>query len=143
MLKHVLMIVSKFANGITATSEGISAAELIHPYDVFRMANCKVTIASSRGGAVVFKPLRDPSDLSGASNLDPLSARYIAQPRFIKRLMNTPAISELNISDYDAIFVCGGEGTLYTKASGLSYTKASGLSYTKASGLGIQDHFLQ
>ncbi|WP_010473112.1 type 1 glutamine amidotransferase domain-containing protein [Acaryochloris sp. CCMEE 5410] len=108
------MIVSNSATSTTGKPVGIWAAELIHPYDVFKAAGCQVTIASSQGGPVELDPLSDPRDSSGFSSLDILSARYLTQSTFADQLSNTPAIADLNTHDYDAIFVCGGQGTLYT-----------------------------
>lgn len=103
------MIVSNTATSATGASVGICAAALIHPFDVFKSAGCQVTIASPQGGTVEFD--RDSSDYS---SLDRLSAQYLSQSVFTDQLVNTPAIADLNTDGYDAIFVCGGQGTLYT-----------------------------
>lgn len=115
MSKQILIIV---ANPSTSTTLGIPvgfwAAELIHPYDAFVNAGCQVTIASPQGGKVEFDSLSDPRDASGYSKDDVLSLQYINQPEFMQLLENTPAIATLNIDDFDAIVVCGGQSPMFT-----------------------------
>lgn len=108
------MIVSNTATSSKGDPVGVCPAALIHPYDVFTAAGCQVTIASPQGGAVEFDALSTSDHLSGFSSLDTLSAQYVTQSAFTDQLANTPAIAELNTDDYDAIFVCGGQGTFYT-----------------------------
>lgn len=115
MSKQILLIV---ANPATSTTLGVPvgfwAAELIHPYDVFVNAGCQVTIVSPEGGKVEFDSLSDPRDASGYSKDDLLSLQYINQPDFMQLLENTPAITTLNINDFDAIVVCGGQSPMFT-----------------------------
>jgi putative intracellular protease/amidase len=115
MSKHILLIV---ANPFTSTTLGVPvgfwAAELIHPYDAFVNAGCQVTIASPKGGKVEFDSLSDPRDASGYSKDDVLSLRYINQPYFMQLLENTPAIATLDMNDFDAIVVCGGQSPMFT-----------------------------
>lgn len=115
MTKHILMIVSNPAVSTTlGWPVGFWAAELIHPYDVFTNAGCKVTIASPKGGKVEFDALSDPRDESGYSKEDELSLHYIEQPDFMLLLENTPAIADLSPNDFDAIVICGGQGPMFT-----------------------------
>ena len=115
MSKQILLIV---ANPSTSTTLGIPvgfwAAELIHPYDAFIKAGCLVTIASPKGGKVEFDSLSDPRDASGYSKDDVLSLQYINQPDFMQLLENTPAIADLNMPNFDAIVVCGGQSPMFT-----------------------------
>jgi putative intracellular protease/amidase len=115
MSKQILLIV---ANPSTSTTLGIPvgfwAAELIHPYDAFIKAGCLVTIASPKGGKVEFDSLSDPRDASGYSKDDVLSLQYINQPDFMPLLEKTPAIADLDMPNFDAIVVCGGQSPMFT-----------------------------
>ena len=115
MSKQILLIV---ANPSTSTTLGIPvgfwAAELIHPYDAFIKAGCLVTIASPKGGKVEFDGLSDPRDASGYSKDDVLSLQYINQPDFMPLLEKTPAIADLDMPNFDAIVVCGGQSPMFT-----------------------------
>jgi len=115
LTKHILMVVSNPAISTTmGWPVGFWAAELIHPYDVFVKAGCKVTIASPEGGRVEFDSFSDPRDESGYSKDDVLSLQYIEQPDFMQLLENTPAIADLSPDKFDAIVVCGGQGPMFT-----------------------------
>ncbi|OUL22181.1 type 1 glutamine amidotransferase domain-containing protein [Nostoc sp. 106C] len=115
MSKQILTIV---ANPSISTTLGVPvgfwAAELIHPYDAFTKAGCHVVIASPKGGKVEFDSFSDPRDASGYSQDDTLSLEYINQPEFMQLLENTPAIADLNIENFDAIVVCGGQSPMFT-----------------------------
>jgi putative intracellular protease/amidase len=115
MSHHILLIV---ANPSISTTlgwlVGFWASELIHPYSEFTKAGCQVTIASPNGGKVEFDGLSDPRDASGYSKDDTLSLEYISQPEFMQLLENTPAIADLDMSNFDAIVVCGGQSPMFT-----------------------------
>lgn len=106
------------ANPATSTTlgwpVGFWASELIHPYDALVKAGHEVTIASPKGGKVEFDALSDPRDASGYSKDDTLSLAYIQRPEFMQLLEHTPAISNLNASQFDAIIVCGGQSPMFT-----------------------------
>ncbi|MGB3494417.1 MAG: type 1 glutamine amidotransferase domain-containing protein [Elainellaceae cyanobacterium] len=115
MSKHILLVV---ANPSLSTTLGIPvgfwASELIHPYDAFIKAGCQVTIASPKGGKVEFDSFSDPRDASGYSKDDTLSLQYIHQPEFISLLEQTSAIADLDMNEFDAIVVCGGQSPMFT-----------------------------
>ena len=106
------------ANPATSTTlgwpVGFWASELIHPYDALVKAGHEVAIASPKGGKVELDALSDPRDASGYSKDDTLSLAYIQRPEFMQLLEHTPAISNLNASQFDAIIVCGGQSPMFT-----------------------------
>jgi putative intracellular protease/amidase len=113
--KHILLIVANPSISTTlGGAVGFWASELIHPYDTFIEASCQVTIASPKGGKVVFDALSDPRDASGYSKDDTLSLQYIDRPEFMQLLENTPAIAALDMNNFDAIVVCGGQSPMFT-----------------------------
>ena len=113
--KNILIIV---ANPSVSTTlgwpVGFWAAELIHPYDAFVKAGHQVTIASPKGGKVELDGFSDPRDASGYSKDDTLSLDYLSKPDFVNKLENTPAISSLKVSDFDALVVGGGQSPMFT-----------------------------
>jgi putative intracellular protease/amidase len=115
MNKHILLIVANPSISTTlGWPVGFWASELIHPYAEFTKAGCQVTIASPNGGKVEFDGYSDPRDASGYSKDDTLSLEYINRPEFMQLLENTPAIASLNMDDFDAIVVCGGQSPMFT-----------------------------
>ena len=113
--KNILIVV---ANPSVSTTlgwpVGFWAAELIHPYDAFVKAGHQVTIASPKGGKVELDGFSDPRDASGYSKDDTLSLDYLSKPDFVNKLENTPAISSLKMSDFDALVVAGGQSPMFT-----------------------------
>ncbi len=115
MGSHVLLIVANPSISTTLGGPvGFWASELIHPYDELSKAGCQVTIVSPHGGKVEFDSFSDPRDASGYSKDDTLSLNYISQPEFMQLLDNTPAITNLDMSEFDAIVVCGGQSPMFS-----------------------------
>lgn len=93
---------------------GFWAAELTHPLRVFQEAGYEVELASTSGGKLEMDGYSNPTDPSGYSAHDVISLGYLQQQSFINMLSNSKKISEVNASDYDAIFLVGGQGPMYT-----------------------------
>lgn len=111
----VLLIVSNPSTSKqTGWPIGVWAAEVTHPYWGFTEAGYSVDIASPDGGAVKFDGFSDPEDASQYSAFDILSLGFKKDPRKMALLEYTLKLSTVNPSDYKAIFVCGGQGPMYT-----------------------------
>jgi putative intracellular protease/amidase len=113
--KRVLMLVSNPATSeLTGWPVGFWWAELTHPYWEFTEAGYQVTVASPDGGAVVADSFSDPADASGYSAHDLLSRGFIASPEHAALVADTPSIAEVDVDDFDAVFLVGGQGPMYT-----------------------------
>jgi putative intracellular protease/amidase len=123
MTHHILMIVSNPAVSTTVGGPvGLWASELFHPLKAFEAKGYTVTIASPDGGAIKFDAMSDPRDASQYSASDTLSLDYIEnRPEIMAQLETTPAIASLNLDDYAAIVVCGGQAPMF------SFPSATGL----------------
>lgn len=103
-----------------ATSEqtgwpiGFWWAELTHPYWEFTEKGYKVDIYSPDGGKLSADGFSDPEDASGYSAHDLISLGFKKSPAHAALLEETPSIDKLNISEYDAIFLTGGQSPMYT-----------------------------
>lgn len=93
---------------------GFWAAELTHPLRVFQEAGYEVTLASTEGGKLEMDGYSNPLDPSGYSAHDVISLGYLQQESFRAMLDHTPSIAEVSVADYDAIFLVGGQGPMYT-----------------------------
>ena len=93
---------------------GFWAAELTHPLRVFQEAGYEVDLASTAGGKIEMDSYSNPTDASGYSASDVISLGYLQMDWFQEMLNNTPKITEVNAADYDAIFLVGGQGPMYT-----------------------------
>ncbi len=93
---------------------GFWAAELTHPLHIFQEAGYEVELASTEGGKIVMDGYSNPTDESGYSAHDIISLGYMQQDWFNQMLENTKHLTEVNAADYDAIFLVGGQGPMYT-----------------------------
>jgi putative intracellular protease/amidase len=111
---HVLMIV---ANPTTSTTTGwpvgFWAAELFHPYYEFTQKRYEVTIASPEGGKVEVDSLSDPRDESRWSADDLISMGALNTPEITAQLASTPALRDLDLQQFDALVVCGGQAPMF------------------------------
>jgi putative intracellular protease/amidase len=111
----ILMIVSNPAvSKTTGWPIGVWYAELTHPYWIFSEAGYSVDIASLDGGEVKFDGFSDPEDESKYAAFDYISLGFKKDPAKMALLKNTMKLSTVDAGNYKAIFVCGGQGPMYT-----------------------------
>jgi putative intracellular protease/amidase len=111
---HVLMVVAN--PGVSTTlgwPVGFWAAELFHPWHEFAQRGYAVTVASPDGGRVEPDALSDPRDASRWSAGDLVSMGALHTPEIAGRLEDTPALGDLDLADFDALVVCGGQGPMF------------------------------
>ena len=112
---RILMVASSPAvSQQTGWPIGFWAAELTHPLRVFQEAGYEVELASTEGGKLEMDAYSNPADASGYSAHDVISLGYMQQDWFNQMLENTRKLTDVNPDDYDAIFLVGGQGPMYT-----------------------------
>src|SRR5690349_5888250 len=113
--KKVLIVV---ANPSTSTTMGwpvgFWGAELTHPYYELTERGVEVTIASPDGGKVEMDSLSDPRDESRWSAEDLITMGFVNTPELMALLEDTPRLSDLDLDDFDAIMVAGGQSPMFT-----------------------------
>jgi putative intracellular protease/amidase len=87
---------------------------LTHPWYEFREVGYEVTLASPDGGKVEVDALSDPRDSSGYSADDVISMGFLNTPTLATMLEETKKLSELELDEFDAIVVCGGQSPMFT-----------------------------
>jgi putative intracellular protease/amidase len=111
----ILMVASSPATSKqTGWPIGFWAAELTHPLRVFQEAGYEVELVSTEGGKLMMDSYSNPTDPSGYSAHDVVSLGYMQQKWFNDMLENTRKISDVDAKNYDAIFLVGGQGPMYT-----------------------------
>ena len=111
----ILMVASSPAvSQQTGWPIGYWAAELTHPLYVFQEAGYEVELVSTGGGKIEMDTYSNPTDASGYSSHDVISLGYMQLNWFNQMLENTKKLTEVNAKDYDAIFLVGGQGPMYT-----------------------------
>lgn len=93
---------------------GFWVAELTHPMRVFQEAGYDIELVSTEGGKLEMDGYSNPNDASGYSAHDIISLGYMQKPDFNKMLESTKKLTEVNLNDYVAIFLVGGQGPMYT-----------------------------
>ncbi|WP_353776995.1 DJ-1/PfpI family protein [Winogradskyella sp. 3972H.M.0a.05] len=93
---------------------GFWAAELTHPLQVFQEAGYEVDLVSTEGGQLEMDGYSNPNDESGYSAHDVISLGFMQQDGFNQMLANTKKLTEVSSEQYDAIFLVGGQGPMYT-----------------------------
>jgi putative intracellular protease/amidase len=93
---------------------GFWGAELTHPYYELTERGVEVTIASPDGGKVELDSLSDPRDESKWSAEDLITMGFLSMPELAALLEDTPKIADLNLDDFDAIMVAGGQAPMFS-----------------------------
>ncbi len=89
-------------------ASGVAASELTHPYYNFLDAGMQVDVASIKGGQI---PV-DPQTLSFIIR-SPDDVRFMEDPVLLEKVENSLRIDDVDIKQYDAIFIAGGWGAAY------------------------------
>ena len=111
----VLMVASnKSISKQTGWPIGVWYAELTHPFWAFSEAGYTVEIATPEGGDLYFDAFSDPEDESKYAAFDYISLGFKKDPAKMALTKNTKRLADINPDDYKAIFLCGGQGPMYT-----------------------------
>jgi putative intracellular protease/amidase len=89
-------------------------SELTHPYWEFTEQGFEVEIFSPEGGPLSADGYSDPEDPSEYSASDLISLGFKKSAKHMALIENTKPIAELKLKDFDAIFLSGGQGPMYT-----------------------------
>ncbi len=112
---NILMVASSpTVSEQTGWPIGFWAAELTHPLLVFKEAGYEVALASTEGGKIEMDGYSNPTDESGYAAHDIISLGFLQQDWFQEFLGSTQKLSEVDFNDYDAVFLVGGQGPMYT-----------------------------
>jgi putative intracellular protease/amidase len=111
-MKVLIVLTSHSELGNTGEKTGFWIEEFAAPYYVFFDAGVKLTIASPKGGQPPIDPKSESPDAQTES-----TKRYNTDQGLKAKLSNTIKLSEVNQSDYDAVFYPGGHGPLWDLAN--------------------------
>ncbi len=112
---RVLMLAANPAvSSVTGWPVGFWWAELTHPFHVFAEAGYEIEVRSPDGGTLVPDGYSDPDDESGYSAHDFVSRGFKHSPLHRRYIEDTPALTGDEASEFDAIFVVGGQSPMFT-----------------------------
>jgi len=113
--KRVLIVVANPSVSSTmGWPVGFWGAELTHPFYELTERGVQVTVASPEGGKVELDSLSDPRDPSKWSAEDLITMGFVNSPELMQLLQDTPKLSDLQLDEYDAIMVAGGQSPMFT-----------------------------
>jgi putative intracellular protease/amidase len=112
--KILLIAANPSTSSVTGWPVGFWWAELTHPYWVFTEHGYDVDIRSPEGGALVADGFSDPEDPSGYSAHDLISLGFKHSAAHRELLAATKSLADVDVADYDAVFVTGGQSPMFT-----------------------------
>lgn len=113
--KRILLVIANPAVSTTVGGPvGFWAAELTHAYYEFVERGYVVTIASPRGGKCELDAFSDPRHESGYAAHDLISMGFLHTPKLWALVEQTPSLADVRVTDFDAIYVAGGQSPMFT-----------------------------
>jgi arylsulfatase A-like enzyme/putative intracellular protease/amidase len=106
---------------------GVFASEMTVPYYAFADAGMEVDVASPLGGVIPVDPLSLKPVIRSADD-----DRFLADDRFKEQVTNSLAIGDLDMADYDVVFLAGGWGAAFD----FGFSDALGRKMSEANTLG-------
>lgn len=104
MTRIAMVLTSHGSLGSTGRTTGFYLSEASHPHRVFTNAGMQVDFLSPAGG----QPPVDGWNLD-----DPVNKAFVEDPVVAEQLKETLRPSQVDPSEYDAIFYVGGHGTMW------------------------------
>jgi putative intracellular protease/amidase len=104
MAKVLFVLTGHGRLGDTGEATGFYFGEMAHPWDALRCAGHSVEFASSSGGAAP----RTRVKLD-----DPMDRAFLEDPDAVRAIDETRPLREIDASDYGAVHLPGGHGTMW------------------------------
>ncbi|GAA4717585.1 sulfatase-like hydrolase/transferase [Nocardioides conyzicola] len=106
--RRALVIATNHATLGDGTPTGVFASELTVPYYYFEDAGMYVDVASPLGGVIPVDPMSLKPVLRTAAD-----DRYLGDDVLRSKLQDSIAIADVDMSDYDLVFLAGGWGAAF------------------------------
>jgi putative intracellular protease/amidase len=109
-----IVIANPAVSTTTGWPVGFWWSELTHPWLEFTERGYEVEIFSPDGGACAGDAMSDPRDASGYSVSDLITMGFLSTPRLAALVESTRPVAELDVADFDAIVVAGGQAPMFS-----------------------------
>lgn len=109
-----IVIANPSISTTTGQPVGFWWAELTHPYFSFSEAGYEVKLFSPQGGTCEADAASDPEDASQWQADDVISRGYKHDPAFTALLTDTKPVDAIELEDFDALVVAGGQSPMFT-----------------------------
>jgi putative intracellular protease/amidase len=121
--KVAIVIANPAISSTTNWPVGFWWSELTHPFYAFTEKGYDVEVFSPKGGKCEADGMSDPRDQSGYSATDLISMGFINTPKLSALVANTKPVSEINVQEFDAVVVAGGQAPMFSFESEVSLQK--------------------
>lgn len=121
--KALIITTSQATLGEDGDETGVFGSEMTAPYYQFQDSGMQVDIASIKGGEVPVDPISFSWYIISEAD-----QRYLEDKDFQNKVNNSLKIDDVDISQYDIIFIAGGWGAAYD----LGYSEVLGEKMTQA-----------
>ncbi|PRP66364.1 type 1 glutamine amidotransferase domain-containing protein [Nonlabens agnitus] len=111
-MKVLFVLTSHDKLGDTGKKTGFWVEEFAGPYYTLKDKGVEITLATPKGGKAPIDPSSDTEDASTES-----TERFHNDKEAQERINTTHKLSDVNASDYDAVFYPGGHGPLWDLAN--------------------------
>src|SRR5690349_20890284 len=108
-----IVIANPAVSTTTGWPVGFWWSELSHSYYAFSEAGYEVTLFSPAGGNCEADALSDPRDPSVYSRSDLISLGFLSTPELASLVRATRPVAEIELVDFDAILVAGGQSPMF------------------------------
>lgn len=106
--RALVITTSQETLGEDGDATGVFASEMTGPYYVFQDSGLQVDVASIKGGAIPVDPVSFSWYVIAESD-----QRYQQDDAFQAKVENSIKIDDVDISDYDIVYIAGGWGAAY------------------------------
>ena len=111
-MKILFVLTSHDTLGDTGKKTGFWIEEFANPYYTLMDKGVDITIATPKGGKAPIDPSSNTDDAQTEA-----TKRYWDDKEAQERIANTKVLSDMNASDFDAVFYPGGHGPLWDLAN--------------------------
>jgi putative intracellular protease/amidase len=129
--KVLIVLTSHDTLGNTGKETGFYLPEVTHPDAVFEGAGFAVDFVSPKGGK---------APMVGVDLQDPLNKAFLDNPEKISQVENTLNPSQIDPTQYDAIFYAGGHGTMWDFPDNQELAKIAAAIYEQGGVVGAVCH---
>jgi putative intracellular protease/amidase len=133
----LIVVTSHNALGDTGRPTGFHWEELATPYWLFKDAGFDVALASIRTGVAP----QDPNSFKDDPAARPAGVqRFVDDSSAMAALRSTPAVAEFDASDYAAVFLPGGHGTMWDFPTSEPLAQLLGKAFDRGAVIGAVCH---
>lgn len=129
--KVLIVLTSHDTLGNTGKETGFYLSEVSHPVEVFDRAGLKVEYVSPKGGK---------APMTGSDRTDPINAAFLDNPEKMAQVENTLHPTQINPSEYAAIFYAGGHGTMWDFPENMDLARIAASIYEQGGIVGAVCH---